>query len=90
MGTAFLSPVELYGFRVEFSESAVDYDERGVPQLLIQRNASFRLFGTGWTDKTIFVLTDIVGERGGPCEFPAGGLQEVRSIIILFSIHCLL
>lgn len=81
LGTAYLSTVELFGLRMEYSDAAVDYDEQGVPQLLVQRNASFRLFGNGWTDKTLFVLTEKVGEKGGPCEFPVGEVQEVCNIL---------
>lgn len=83
MGTAYISPVDLFGLRMEYSDAAVDYDEQGVPQLLVQRNASFRLFGSGWTDKTLFVLTEKIGERGGPCEFPVGDVQEVCNIVTL-------
>lgn len=78
LGTAYLSLVELYGLRMENSEALVDYDERGVPQILVQRNTTFRLFGSGWTDKTLFVLTEKTGNRGGPCEFPIGDVEEVR------------
>lgn len=79
LGTAYVSTVELYGLRMESSDALVDYDERGVPQILVQRNTSFRLFGNGWTEKTLFVLTEKVGERGGPCEFPIGDIEEVSS-----------
>ncbi|VVC46104.1 Hypothetical protein CINCED_3A000052 [Cinara cedri] len=77
LATAFTSPVTLYGLRMEYSDAAVDYDEEGVPQLLVQRNASFRLFGSGWTDKTLFILTEKVGEKGSPCEYPSGEIQEI-------------
>ncbi|XP_050438550.1 unextended protein isoform X2 [Adelges cooleyi] len=77
LGTAFISPVHLYGLRMEYSDAAVDYDDLGVPQLLVQRNATFRLFGSGWSEKTLFVLTAKIGEKGGPCEFPLGDIQEV-------------
>ncbi|XP_060843585.1 unextended protein isoform X1 [Rhopalosiphum padi] len=77
LGTAYISPVNFYGLRVEYSDAAIDYDDRGVPQLLVQRNASFRLFGSDWTEKTIFVLTEKVGDKGGPCEFPVGEVQEI-------------
>lgn len=82
LGTAYISPVNFYGLRVEYSDAAVDYDDRGVPQLLVQRNASFRLFGSDWTEKTIFVLTEKIGEKGGPCEFPVGEIQGVRTIFV--------
>lgn len=82
LSTASISPVDLFGLRMEYSDATVDYDEQGVPQLLVQRMASFRLFGSGWTDKTIFVLTQKVGVRGSPCEFPVGEVQEVCSIIV--------
>lgn len=79
LGTAYLSTVELYGLRMERSDSLVEYDERGVPRILVQRNITFRLFGSGWTDKTLFVLTEKVGGRGSPCEFPIGDIEEVRT-----------
>lgn len=79
LGTAYLSTVELYGLRMERSDALVDYDDRGVPQILVQRNTTFRLFGSGWTDKTLFVLTEKVGGRGSPCEFPVGDIEEVRT-----------
>lgn len=83
LGTAYLSEVELFGLRMEFSDAAVDYDEQGVPQLLVQRNASFRLFGSGWTDNTLFVLTEKIGEKGGPCEFPVGVVLKVCIVLSL-------
>ncbi|XP_050531045.1 unextended protein isoform X2 [Daktulosphaira vitifoliae] len=77
LSTAYLSTVNLFGLRMEHSDAAVDYDEFGVPQLLVQRNTSFRLFGSGWTEHTLFVLTEKSGERGTPCEFPVGEIQKV-------------
>lgn len=87
--TAITSPVSLYGLRMEYSYANVEYDEQGVPQLLVQRNASFRLFGSGWTERTIFVLTEKIGHKGSPCEFPVGDVQEV-CIIIFCSTHYLI
>lgn len=84
LGTAYISPVNFYGLRVEYSDAAIDYDDRGVPQLLVQRNASFRLFGSDWTEKTIFVLTEKIGDKGGPCEFPVGEVQEVRIVYFFY------
>lgn len=79
--TALMSQVNLFGLRMEYSNAGVDYDEQGVPQLLVQREATFRLFGSGWTENTIFVLTEKTGDRGGPCEFPIGDIQKVCNII---------
>lgn len=85
--TVVISPVHVYGLRMEYSNAAVDYDDLGVPQLLVQRNASFRLFGNGWNENTWFVLTEKLGHRGGPCEFPVGDIQEVCITIISYLTH---
>lgn len=82
MATAYISNVQVYGLRLESTDSGIEYDERGVPQLLVERNATFRLFGSGWTENTIFVLTDRVGDLGAPCEFPSGEIQYVSTIIL--------
>lgn len=81
LATAFMSQVNLVGLRMEHSDAGVDYDEQGVPQLLVQREALFRLFGNGWSENTLFVLTEKMGDRGGPCEFPVGDVQKVSSIV---------
>lgn len=71
---------------MEHSEANVEYDEKGVPQLLIQRNASFRLFGDGWTERTLFILTEKKGVKGSHCEYPKGEIQEVNNTIFLFNL----
>lgn len=78
LATAYFSAVALYGLRMENSAALVDYDERGVPQILVQRNTTFLLFGSGWTANTLFVLTANPGNRGDPCEFPTGDIERVR------------
>lgn len=85
LATAYMSQVNLFGLRMEYSDAGVDYDEQGVPQLLVQRMALFRLFGSGWSENTLFVLTEKTGERGGPCEFPIGDVQKVCNIFIKFT-----
>ncbi|XP_025407320.1 metal transporter CNNM4 isoform X2 [Sipha flava] len=78
LATAYMSQVNLFGLRMEYSDAGVDYDDQGVPQLLVQRMALFRLFGSGWSENTLFVLTEKTGDRGGPCEFPIGEVQKVN------------
>lgn len=87
ISTHYNSPVTLYGLRMEHSEANVEYNELGVPQLLIQRNASFRFFGDGWTEHTLFMLTEKKGVKGSPCEYPRGEVQEVNNIIFYSNYH---
>lgn len=83
LGTAYISNVQVYGLRLEASDAGIEYNDGGVPLLLVERNATFRLFGSGWTENTIFVLTDRKGDLGAACEFPSGEIQYVSTKMML-------
>lgn len=76
------SPVVVYGFKLERSERTPEVDEDGVPALLVGSTGVLRLFGSGWTPDTRFVLTDGVGKRGDFCEFPFQANQKVSLFTI--------
>ena len=68
--------IELFGFRIESSDSPVDYSDDGVPQLKFGTTGVLRLFGNGWTENTRFVLTTTSSEKAKPCEFPVGTVMR--------------
>ncbi|XP_072162417.1 unextended protein isoform X2 [Bemisia tabaci] len=70
--------VILYGMRLESAESPAEYDEAGVPELLAGTKATFRLFGSGWTNQTVFALTASSGHRNGYCEHPKDEVAKVQ------------
>lgn len=72
--------IELFGFRIESSDSPVHYGDDGVPQLKFGTAGILRLFGIGWTENTRFVLTTIDAQKGQPCEFPVGTVQEFVTV----------
>lgn len=84
--------VQLFGFHMERADSAISYTDDGVPQLKFGTVGVLRLFGTGWTENSRFVLTTDNAKKGQPCEFPVGGIQKVinyiRNIIIIIKLFC--
>lgn len=72
--------VILYGMRLESAESPAEYDEAGVPELLAGTKATFRLFGSGWTNQTVFALTASSGHRNGYCEHPKDEVAKVGPV----------
>lgn len=78
------SPVIVYGFKLEQSDSTPEVDDDGVPALLVGSAGVLRLFGTGWTPDTRFVLTDRAGKQGEFCEFPLKAEQKVSLNPILY------
>uniref|UniRef100_A0A8D8YKD0 Metal transporter CNNM2 n=1 Tax=Cacopsylla melanoneura TaxID=428564 RepID=A0A8D8YKD0_9HEMI len=71
------SHVELYGLRLESSSSSPEFSDEGVPRLLVNTQAVFRVFGRGWTDDTLFVLSGNAGNKGDMCEFPVGQVIKI-------------
>lgn len=89
LNTASESPVRIYGLRIENPNPAtVEYSEKGVPTLLVNRNETIRIFGSGWTDNSVFILTDRKASRGEHCEYLTGDILNVRKIV-LYSVDCL-
>ncbi|KAG8310765.1 Metal transporter cnnm2 [Homalodisca vitripennis] len=76
-----VSKVKVYGFKLEDSEKPVDIAESGIPELLVGTSGVLRLFGSGWTNHTKFVLTDENLEEGAICEYPIGVNQEFEQPI---------
>lgn len=67
------APIRIDGLRVETSDRDASYTEEGVPELMSFTKAVFRLFGTGFTEKTVVTITEVKNQYGGPCILPAAG-----------------
>lgn len=56
---------------------AASYSDDGVPELMSSRMATFRLFGTGFSERTVVTFTEEVGVYGGSCQLPSSGQFRV-------------
>ncbi len=65
--------IRIIGLRLESSESSATYTDDGVPELLSLKLATFRLFGFGFSERTVVTLTEERGVYGGSCQKPSSG-----------------
>lgn len=81
------SNVTIYGVLLESSTPPALYDDDGggEPTLLVGSEATYRLFGSGWTEDTIFVWTEQTGEYGSECEYITG--DKTKPILETGSEH---
>lgn len=68
-----IAPIRIDGVRVETSDRDASYTDEGVPELMSFTKVVFRLFGTGFTEKTVITITEVKNQYGGPCILPAAG-----------------
>lgn len=69
--------IRIIGLRLENSESTAKYTDDGVPELLSSKMATFRLFGFGFSERTVVTFTEEVGVYGGSCQLPSSGQFRV-------------
>lgn len=69
--------IRIIGLRLESSESTATYTDDGIPELLSSKMATFRLFGHGFTERTVVTFTEEVGIYGGSCQLPSSGQFRV-------------
>ncbi|KAJ6633528.1 Unextended protein, partial [Pseudolycoriella hygida] len=67
----------IIGLRLESSEMPPTFTEDGVPELMSARKATFRLFGVGFSERTVITFTEEAGIYGGACQLPASGQFRV-------------
>lgn len=67
----------IIGLRLESSEVPPTFTEDGVPELLSSKSATFRLFGYGFSERTVVTFTEEVGVYGGSCQLPSSGQFRV-------------
>lgn len=65
----FQEELSILGIRVDSSGSA-EYEEEGIPSLLVGSEAILRIFGSGITSSTVIALTRDVNKPGGSCLLP--------------------
>ncbi|XP_012250855.2 unextended protein isoform X2 [Athalia rosae] len=65
---AQMIPVRIEGLRVEKADKDPFYSDDGIPEILAGGNAVIRLFGTGLTNDTWVVFTDVPNKRGTVCD----------------------
>lgn len=70
--------IRIIGLRLESSESTATYTDDGVPELLSSKLATFRLFGVGFSERTVVTFTEEVGIYGGSCQLPSSGQFRVK------------
>lgn len=63
---------------MESSESAPGFTDDGVPELLSAKMATFRLFGFGFSERTVVTFTEEIGVFGGSCQLPSSGQFRVK------------
>lgn len=63
--------LKLYGVRLEKSDPKADYNDDGnaEPTLFVGADATFRLFGHGWTPGGTFAWTEKTDTFGGKCNY---------------------
>lgn len=75
--TLFTPNIRIIGLRLESSESDPTFTEDGVPELLSGQKATFRLFGHGFSERTVITFTEESGIYGGSCQLPSSGQFRV-------------
>ncbi|XP_020286791.1 metal transporter CNNM4 [Pseudomyrmex gracilis] len=74
-------PLFIEGLRVESADKEPSYNEKGIPEILVETNAVIRLFGTGFTPDTVITFTDMLAKRDTLCdkikskEFPVESIE---------------
>lgn len=66
------------GIRIETSERDPSFTDEGVPELMSGKKAVFRLFGSGFSDRTVITFTEEQNVYGGSCLLPASGQFKVK------------
>lgn len=61
-------PLFIEGLRVESADKEPSYNEKGIPEILVETNAVIRLFGTGFTPDTVITFTDMLAKRDTLCD----------------------
>lgn len=69
--------IRIIGIRLESSESSSGFTEDGVPELRSSEKATFRLFGFGFSERTVVTFTEERGVYGGSCQLPSSGQFRV-------------
>lgn len=69
--------IRIIGLRLESSESEAGYTDDGVPELMSSKMATFRLFGHGFSERTVVTFTEEIGVYGGSCQLPSSGQFRV-------------
>lgn len=69
--------IRIIGLRLESSETPATYTEDGVPELMSSKKATFRLFGFGFSERTVITFTEEVGVYRGSCQLPSSGQFRV-------------
>lgn len=69
--------IRIIGLRLESSESPPTYTADGVPELMSNTKATFRLFGYGFTEQTVVTFTEENGAYRGSCQLPSSGQFRV-------------
>lgn len=73
----FTPNIRIIGLRLESSESSAGFTDDGVPELLSSKMATFRLFGFGFSERTVVTFTEEIGVYGGSCQLPSSGQFRV-------------
>lgn len=71
--------IRIDGVRVEGSDHEVTYTDDGVPELMGGTRVTFRLFGSGFSNRTVVTLTEESTVYGGGCIQPSSGQFRVQS-----------
>lgn len=75
--TLFTPNIRIIGLRLESSDSDPTFTEDGVPELQSTQKATFRLFGHGFSERTVVTFTEEAGVYGGSCQLPSSGQFRV-------------
>ncbi|XP_044740293.1 unextended protein isoform X2 [Chrysoperla carnea] len=72
-------PVQLTGFRVEKSEKGLEFDEGGIPTILIHMPTTIRVYGIRITENTLFTFTKEDHPYGKTCLMPVTEAFQVEA-----------
>ena len=60
--------IRIRGIRVETSDKHTEYDDNGIPQVLINLEFEIRIFGTGISEDVEIAFTNTRARKGEKCE----------------------
>ncbi|XP_033215511.1 metal transporter CNNM4 isoform X2 [Belonocnema kinseyi] len=79
--------IRIRGVRIETSEKHTEYDDNGVPHVLINRQIVIRIFGTGITEDVEIAFTNTRAKRGDKCEslqtekYPVESVEDNTALV---------